>query len=80
MTYVSSPTARPKDAPIAMVGRKIPAGTCADAFSGQKRKAFAFLTIIPNVHAVRAILVTAVKTKRKTFSPSAFGLQYDKAE
>lgn len=57
MTYMRRPTTRPKQAPIAMVGKNIPAGIRS-----------------PNVHAVRTILATAVKVKRKTFAQKAVGL------
>ena len=78
--HVIRPTARPREAPIAIVGRKIPAGTWNDPFehpllfARPDRTYFCRLTIIPNVHAVNPILVIAVRVRRKIFSHIALGL------
>jgi hypothetical protein len=72
---VRSPTARPSDAPTAIVGRKIPAGTCGMLLiMACKLHSTGKFTIIPNVQAVRAIFNNAVTIKRKTFSHIAVGL------
>lgn len=71
------PTALPRDAPIAMVGKKIPAGTwertsiIRNHFTDLKARTH---TIIPKVQAVKPILTTAVNTNRKIFSNNADGL------
>ena len=72
--YMTRPTARPRQAPIAMVGRKIPAGTY-QGLSAMKLTGTSERTIMPNVHAVRKTLMVAVRMSRKTFCHSAVGLQ-----
>ena len=76
IAYVRSPTARPSDAPIAIVGRKIPAGTYELSLTLAEVRKIIF-TIIPNVQAVKAIFRNAVTVRRKTFSHMAVGLVSD---
>ena len=52
----------------------MPAGTYMSCENGQRGGSRNDLTIIPNVHAVRMILIKAVSTRRKTFSLVAVGL------
>lgn len=72
------PTARPRDAPIAIVGRKIPAGTlCSISVYSSRYHSFPQLTIMPKVHAVSPIFMAAVSIRRKIFSTRAFGLDFN---
>ena len=73
-TDVTSPTARPRQAPMVIVGRKIPAGTYKVLRIIIGVPPNDARTIIPNVHAVNPILTSAVSTRRNTFAQIAVGL------
>ena len=54
ITYVSKPTARPREAPIAIVGRKIPAGTYFNVFNGKSRQG---IEILPSIQMSKPLAV-----------------------
>jgi hypothetical protein len=58
---------------MAIVGKKIPAGTCLKIKDATTCISGGF-TIIPNVHAVSRIFMNAVRMSRNTFSHIAVGL------
>lgn len=72
VTYVINPTARPRHAPTAIVGRNIPAGIYSQCdFREDGYLLQNLLTIIPNVHAVRTSFIPAVRMRRNTFAQIA---------
>ena len=70
-----SPMALPRQAPIAIVGKKIPAGTYNTSKRCITRVYRNEPTIIPKLHAVKNTLVRAVRTKRNTLRHIAVGLE-----
>lgn len=76
--HVRIPIARPKQAPIAIVGMKIPAGIYVDRPNGSTEILIGKLsrrTIMPKVQAVKTIFVPAVSMSKKTLYHSALGLR-----
>jgi hypothetical protein len=76
VTHIIKPMARPKHAPIPIVGRKIPAGIFVSRLVEHEERGMTLKspTIMPKVHEVRTTLRTAVRINRKTFSRVAVGL------
>lgn len=76
-TNVTRPTARPRHAPTAIVGKNIPAGICSVIMSVYRKRATTprTQTIIPKVQAAVISFNAAVKSSRKMFCPAAVGLK-----
>ena len=74
---MTRPTARPRHAPIAIVGKNIPAGICSVIMSVYRKRATTprTQTIIPKVQAAVISFNAAVKSSRKMFCPAAVGLK-----
>lgn len=76
--------ARPKHAPIAIVGKNIPAGTYRACEDDEKISVLNTPTIMPNVQAVKKTFIAAVRISKKIFCHRAVGLRslvrYDKYE
>ena len=69
-----SPMALPRQAPIAIVGKKIPAGICNVSVRNEKSPPIEQPTIIPKLHAVKNTLMKAVRTNRNMLRHNAVGL------
>ena len=74
---MTRPTARPRHAPMAIVGRNIPAGICSMIMSmyGKGTTTPRTQTIIPKVQAASSSFIAAVKSNKKMFCPAAVGLR-----